>query len=146
MAETVDVPAKNHLPVCRLCRQRVQHRARQMFDNHRQHVSHKCPHGRKCEAGRKGLISQTLTSGCAECRAQLEVHVHSYVTGPKANRGEGSKITHSHVGGSHSHRSDTGPAQFVIDKDDWAHRTGLRGGGRKKFTSKASGPQLAVLP
>lgn len=42
-----------------------------------------------------------------------------------------------------------GPASYTIDKDEWAAKTGLQGGGRKKFTVKASGEQfdwIALTP
>lgn len=73
-------------------------------------------------------------------RAQrFEVHTHSYISGPISGR----KVTHSHVGGDEPHQhADVGPATYTIDKDAWAAATGLRGGGRKKFTAKPSGPQL----
>lgn len=83
---------------------------------------------------------------------QLEVHEHHIIRGPRANRtggwpaGMGSKFSHSHEGGSapHSH-PDTGPAAYTIDKDEWARATGLRGGGRKRFTARPSGEQFPLV-
>lgn len=72
----------------------------------------------------------------------FEVHEHCYVSGPNANRGR--RLVHSHFGGDTPHEhAHTGPASFTIDKDEWFARTGLRGGGRKKFTKEPSGEQLA---
>ena len=72
-----------------------------------------------------------------------EQHDHAFVTGPQ----RGQTLTHSHEGGSRGHRHEhTGPARFVIDKDAWAAATGLRGGGRKKYAAKPSGPQLPLVP
>lgn len=56
---------------CRLCGKSVPLRKRQMYANTRQHRKHVCPHGQECPTGVRGLISQTLTPGCAECRAEL---------------------------------------------------------------------------
>jgi hypothetical protein len=39
----------------------------------------------------------------------------------------------------------TGPACFTIDKDAWLRATGMRGGGRKKFTEGPEGPQLSAI-
>lgn len=82
--------------------------------------------------------------------AHLEVHTHSYVSGPNATgtyqNGFCTKIEHSHEGGDVPHEHPhTGPACYVIDKDRWAARTGLKGGGRKKYTNKPSGPQLPYV-
>ncbi len=77
---------------------------------------------------------------------KLEVHEHSYVSGPNANIC-GRRVVHSHEGGDVPHEHEhTGPASRTIDKDEWFARTGLRGGGRKKFTAKPAGPQLATIP
>lgn len=77
---------------------------------------------------------------------RLEVHTHSYVSGPNANKSWLSKVEHSHEGADipHTH-PDTGPGAYTIDKDEWAARTGLKGGGRKKFTAKPTGPQLDYI-
>src|SRR5258706_5701767 len=73
--------------------------------------------------------------------ASLEVHGHSWITGPHANHG--LRIEHSHQEGSYSHRHpDTGPAGFTIDKDEWYAATGMRGGGRKRYTPRPIGQQL----
>jgi hypothetical protein len=77
--------------------------------------------------------------------ARLEVHEHRYVSGRYANGGayERGGITHSHQDGAIPHEHpDTGPASYTIDKDQWFKATGLKGGGRKKFTKKPEGPQL----
>lgn len=75
----------------------------------------------------------------------LEVHEHSFVSGPRAAR-IGSHVSHSHAGGGrpHSH-PNTGPCTYTIDKDDWLRATGLRGGGRKKFTATPEGEQLQLV-
>lgn len=77
----------------------------------------------------------------------LEVHEHHYITGPRAN-GLRSKFAHSHDGGDKPHtHPDTGPSAYTIDKDDWFRSTGLRGGGRKKFTKNPTGEQIeTVIP
>ena len=77
--------------------------------------------------------------------AKLEVHEHSYISGPHACW-SGYKLVHSHEGGDKPHvHEHTGPAARTIDKDEWFRVTGLKGGGRKKFTSKPSGPQLSMI-
>lgn len=81
--------------------------------------------------------------------ARLEVHEHCFITGPNANRG--GHLVHSHEGGDRPHVHEdsthrTGPGSYTIDKDEWRRRTGLTGGGRKKYTAKASGQQLPVVP
>lgn len=74
--------------------------------------------------------------------AKLEVHEHCFIQGPRA-RFAGARVVHSHEGGDVPHQHpDTGPACYVIDKDEWLAATGLRGGGRKKFTKAATGEQL----
>ena len=79
-------------------------------------------------------------------RRGYEVHEHSYVSGPNANVC-GRKLVHSHEGGNEPHQHEhVGPASFTIDKDEWFRATGLRGGGRKKFTRAPSGEQLAMVP
>jgi hypothetical protein len=82
----------------------------------------------------------------------LEVHEHTYVSGPRANGGkyiggkwQKSTFSHSHEGGNIRHQHvATGPATYTIDKDAWFRSTGLRGGGRKKFTAKPTGEQLPI--
>ena len=86
---------------------------------------------------------------------RFEVHEHSYVSGPNAGRfvipagkttGAYVKLVHSHEGGDEPHQHpNTGPATYTIDKDAWFRSTGLRGGGRKKFTSKPTGEQLPIV-
>jgi len=72
----------------------------------------------------------------------LEVHNHAFISGPRS-RFSGASVTHSHEGGSIPHKhSNTGPGSYVIDKDQWFQATGLRGGGRKKYTAKPSGEQM----
>lgn len=83
---------------------------------------------------------------------KLEVHEHCIIRGPRANRtgawpaGQGSTIEHSHDGGDvpHSH-PETGPGSYTIDKDEWFRATGLKGGGRKKFTSAPTGEQFEFI-
>ena len=85
-------------------------------------------------------------------RKTLEVHEHYFIRGPRANGRYGpdgkwqtGKFSHSHAEGNRPHgHTDTGPSSYVIDKDDWYRSTGLRGGGRKKFTTKPSGEQFAI--
>lgn len=55
---------------CRLCGLDVPKRQRQMYDNNRQHIKHECSHGRECESGKRGIISQTLEPRCKECRIE----------------------------------------------------------------------------
>lgn len=77
---------------------------------------------------------------------RLEVHGHSFIRGPRANRSD-SRFEHAHEGGDVPHRHpDTGPGSYTIDKDEWFRRTGLRGGGRKEFTGEPKGERLAVIP
>lgn len=77
---------------------------------------------------------------------KLEVHEHCFVSGSRA-RSWDYKFEHSHEGGDGPHRHEhTGPASYTIDKDDWFARTGLKGGGRKSFTSRPKGEQLPTLP
>lgn len=68
----------------------------------------------------------------------LEVHEHRRITG----KGPAS-VKHSHPDPLAAH-PEHGPATFTIDRDEWAWRTGLRGGGRKRFTVRPVGPQLAT--
>jgi hypothetical protein len=69
----------------------------------------------------------------------LEVHEHCFLDG----RSYGRTLVHSHEGGDRPHRHEgTGPSSYTIDKDEWHRRTGLKGGGRKKFTAQPDGPQL----
>lgn len=77
---------------------------------------------------------------------RLEVHEHCIIRGRRAN-GWNSSFEHSHEGGDvpHSH-PDTGPASYTIDKDEWLRATGLKGGGRKKFTAKPTGEQFELIP
>lgn len=84
---------------------------------------------------------------------KYELHEHHFVSGPRANGGYApdgtwleSTFSHSHEGGEVSHRHpNTGPASYVIDKDEWAMRTGMRGGGRKTFTTKPTGEQFPLV-
>lgn len=79
--------------------------------------------------------------------ARLEIHEHSWISGPNANRSWLRRIEHSHADGHipHSH-PDTGPACYTIDKDKWFRATGMMGGGKKKYTTKPTGPQLDFIP
>lgn len=86
-------------------------------------------------------------AGTVAAKRVLEVHRHVFISGPRA----GQTIVHSHEGGhsdpsgagAHTH-PDTGPARFTIDADEWARATGLKGGGKKKFTKRATGEQLPI--
>lgn len=70
---------------------------------------------------------------------RLEVHEHSRI------HDGGGRVNHSHADGAPGHHHfGTGPATFTIDKDDWQQQTGLKGGGRKRFTTRPVGPQLTV--
>lgn len=72
-------------------------------------------------------------------KARLEVHQHTIISGA----GTGCHIQHSHEGGDVPHQhANTGPATYTIDKDQWRLATGLKGGSRKRFTAKPTGPQL----
>jgi hypothetical protein len=86
----------------------------------------------------------------ARALARLEVHEHHFISGPNANKTWLSKFEHSHEGGDKPHEHAdaahrTGPGAYTIDKDEWFERTGLRGGGRKKYASKPTGPQLPLV-
>lgn len=82
----------------------------------------------------------------------LETHEHCYITGPNS-RFAGSargRLTHSHDGGDKPHVHEdaaqrTGCGSYTIDKDEWFKRTGLRGGGHKKFTRKQTGVQMPLI-
>ena len=70
---------------------------------------------------------------------KLEIHRHSFISGPVMS------FSHSHAGGDHPHQHDgVGPASYTIDKDEWRMATGLRGGGKKKYSARPSGPQLEI--
>jgi hypothetical protein len=84
---------------------------------------------------------------------RLEVHAHTFVSGPRANgmfiqatQKTTSEFNHSHEGGEIPHdHPDTGPSCYTIDKDQWAAMTGgLLGGGRKKFTPEPTGEQMPM--
>jgi hypothetical protein len=66
---------------------------------------------------------------------EFEVHEHSRIVG-----GSG-KVKHSHEDATAAHPQH-GPAHFTIDRDEWRRTTGLKGGGRKKFTKRPTGVQL----
>lgn len=83
--------------------------------------------------------------------ALLEVHEHSFISGQRTGghyeRGvwHTGPFSHSHEGGDRPHQHPhTGPSAYTIDKDDWYRSTGLRGGGRKVFTSKPKGEQFPI--
>lgn len=81
-------------------------------------------------------------------KSGLEVHEHCFIRGPRSCFAGTSigRLVHSHEGGDIPHQHpDTGPASYTIDKDDWLRTTGLRGGGRKKFTTKPIGEQFARI-
>lgn len=79
----------------------------------------------------------------------LEVHTHSYLGNDWSMRSRNPNkpdIEHAHEGGDRPHlHPDCGPATYTIDKDAWAAATGLKGGGRKKFTAAPTGPQLPLV-
>jgi hypothetical protein len=76
----------------------------------------------------------------------LEVHEHHFISGPRSCTVR-SQFSHSHEGGDRPHvHPDTGPAAYTIDADDWFASTGLRGGGKKKFTAKPTGEQFECIP
>jgi hypothetical protein len=84
------------------------------------------------------------TAATAKRPVSYEVHEHCLISGPRAS-GIHYHLKHSHEGGNAPHQhSDTGPASFTIDKDEWFRATGLRGGGRKKFTKRPNGEQLPI--
>lgn len=75
--------------------------------------------------------------------SNLEVHEHSYISGPNAHWTPCRRIEHSHADGSTGHKhADLGPATFTIAAAEWAARTDMKGGGKKAYTRKPSGPQL----
>lgn len=75
-------------------------------------------------------------------RAKLEVHEHAWVTGPRS-RFVGQKLVHSHGGGDVAHEHEhTGPSCYTICRKQWLKKTGLVGGGRKRFTASPTGEQL----
>jgi len=79
-------------------------------------------------------------------RAALEVHEHCFIRGPKANKSWLYKFSHSHECGEVPHQHpDTGPASYTIDKDEWFRETGMRGGGKKKFTKEPTGEQFPIV-
>ena len=68
-------------------------------------------------------------------RPRLEVHTHCDIRTGVTHR-------HSHHGFTEApHGHGFGPACLVIDRDTWYRQTGLRGGGRKHFTTRPVGPQ-----
>src|SRR6266487_5014440 len=86
-------------------------------------------------------------------RSGLEVHEHTFVSGPRAHGGcysprgtwQLSKFSHSHEGGERPHQHpNCGPAAFTIDQADWFRATGLKGGGRKTFTPGPTGEQFPI--
>jgi hypothetical protein len=75
-------------------------------------------------------------------RGALEVHEHSYID----RNDRRSDIEHSHGGGDRPHRhAHCGPAHYTIDRDEWARTTGLKGGGRKRYTAAPTGPQMPAV-
>ncbi len=77
---------------------------------------------------------------------KLEVHEHCFVRGPRAS-GPAYKFEHSHEGGSTPHtHPDTGPASYTIDREEWLRATGMRGGGRKRFSARPTGEQFVAVP
>jgi hypothetical protein len=84
--------------------------------------------------------------------ASFEVHTHRFVRGPRRDARYGrdgtwqdATFAHAHDDGSRAHgHPDTGPACFTIDRDAWFRTTGLRGGGRKTFTTRPTGEQFPI--
>lgn len=56
---------------CRLCGKMVRLLVNQTYGNAREHRKHRCPHGQECPTGMTGIIAQTLTPRCVECRVTL---------------------------------------------------------------------------
>ncbi|HEU4582485.1 MAG TPA: hypothetical protein VFS67_29710 [Polyangiaceae bacterium] len=84
-------------------------------------------------------------------RARLELHEHCYISGPNARCAgtDRGRLIHSHEGGDrpHVHEDEihrTGPGSYTIDSMQWARATGMRGGGKKRFTGEPTGPQLPL--
>jgi hypothetical protein len=89
---------------------------------------------------------RAVGSGQSATPGKLEVHEHAFVRGPRSRRAGTHHFVHSHEGGDVPHQHpDTGPARYTIDKDGWLRETGLRGGGRKKFTVRPTGEQFPRL-
>jgi hypothetical protein len=79
-------------------------------------------------------------------KPRLEVHEHCIISGPLRGLIGRNKFSHSHAGGDAYHlHPDTGPGSYTIDKDEWLYSTGLKGGGRKKFTVRPSGEQFPLV-
>lgn len=77
----------------------------------------------------------------------LEVHNHSFISGPRSGFANSKPLAHSHEGGNAPHQHpDCGPASYTVDRDAWRAATGLDGGGRKRYTAKPTGDQLPVVP
>lgn len=82
----------------------------------------------------------------SDSRGKLEVHEHCVVSGPRTNSERLNQVNHSHDGGNSQHtHPGCGPACYTIDRDEWFAATGMRGGGRKRFTVKPLGEQLPVV-
>lgn len=67
----------------------------------------------------------------------FELHEHSCLT-------SGPAVVHSHERGDEPHQHPGyGPASYVIDKAEWAARTGgIKGGAAKKFSARPCGRQM----
>lgn len=96
------------------------------------------------------VINQPDLFGSSPKRAPskgYEVHEHCIISGPRHSGFlERNRIVHSHEGGDEYHtHPDCGPGSYTIDKDEWFRATGLRGGGRKKFTKAPDGEQLPYV-
>jgi len=101
-------------------------------------------------AGRGAAMTDGHVSVRNGASVRLEVHRHTFVSGPRS-RGmfipkthrTTSDCSHSHAGGSEPHQHpDTGPATYVIDRDEWARATRFCGGGRKTYTARPIGEQM----
>lgn len=78
---------------------------------------------------------------------RMEVHEHTFISGPRGAHHSDRTIVHSHPGGNDPHQHEhTGPACYTIDKADW-HRMsgGVEGGSEKIFTTAPEGEQLPIV-
>lgn len=114
--------------------------------------THACPRcGGYHNANGGPLIGPCPTPGCPyvsqpggmralDCpcggKVRLEVHEHSRIAGTGLPR-----IKHSHAGPVGIEHAGYGPASLTVDRSEWLHATGLRGGGTKRFTVRPTGPQ-----
>jgi hypothetical protein len=77
---------------------------------------------------------------------KLEIHEHRFTSGDRAGILWLERLIHSHEGGNDPHRHpETGPACYTVDRLSWRKNTGLKGGGRKRFTARPGGEQLPIM-